>query len=49
MSSKLNEKRQILNVLFSNLEIKDKKGILTLREPFDKLLAMSDHPKCRKR
>ncbi|MEI8328402.1 MAG: hypothetical protein WCG14_00140 [Chlamydiia bacterium] len=46
-SSKVDEKRQILNFLFSNLEIKDKKAIITLREPFDKLLAVSDHPMCR--
>ena len=48
-SSKVDEKRQILNFLFSNLEMKDKKAIITLREPFDKLVAVSDHPKCRKR
>lgn len=48
-SSKVNEKRQILNFLFSNLEMKDKKAIITLREPFDKLVAVSDHPKCRRR
>lgn len=48
-SSKVEEKRQILNFLFSNLEMKDKKAILTLREPFDKLVAVSDHPKCRRR
>jgi site-specific DNA recombinase len=48
-SSKVEEKRQILNFLFTNLEMKDKKAILTLREPFDKLVAVSDHPKCRKR
>lgn len=48
-SSKVEEKRQLLNFLFSNLEMKDKKAILTLREPFDKLVAVSDHPMCRKR
>lgn len=42
------EKRQILNFLFSNLEMRDKKATLTLREPFDKLVAVSDHPLCRK-
>jgi len=46
-SSKVEEKRQILNFVFSNLEIKDKKAIITLREPFDKLIAVSDHPRCR--
>ncbi len=46
--SKVEEKRQILNFLFSNLEMKDKKAILTLREPFDRLVAVSDHLKCRK-
>lgn len=48
-SSKVDEKRQILNFLFSNLEMKDKRAIITLREPFDKLIAVSDHPKCRGR
>lgn len=47
-SSKVDEKRQILNFLFSNLEMKDKKATLTLREPFDKLVAVSEHPKCRR-
>lgn len=48
-SSKVDEKRQILNFVFSNLEMKDKKAIITLHEPFDKLVAVSDHPKCRRR
>ena len=48
-SSKVEEKRQILNFLFSNLEMKDKKPMITLREPFDKLVAVSNHLKCRKR
>lgn len=48
-SSKVEEKRQLLNFLFSNLEMKDKKAILTLREPFDRLIAVSDHPMCRRR
>ena len=45
-SSKIDEKRQILDFLFSNLEVKDKKAILTLRKPFDKLIAVSDPPRC---
>ncbi|NGX48004.1 MAG: hypothetical protein K1000chlam3_01390 [Chlamydiae bacterium] len=48
-SSKVEEKRQILNFVFSNLEMKDKKPIITLRESFDKLLAVSDRPTYRKR
>ncbi len=48
-TSKVDEKRQILNFLFSNLEMREKKAIITLREPFDRLIAVSDHPKCRKR
>lgn len=48
-SSKVDEKRQILNFLFSNLEMKNKKVIITLREPFDKLIAVLDHLKCRRR
>jgi hypothetical protein len=39
-SSKVDEKRQILNFLFSNLEMKDKKLIITLREPFNRLIAV---------
>ena len=46
-SSKVEEKRQIMNFLFSNLEMRDKKAIITLRELFDKLVAVSDHPMCR--
>ena len=46
-SSKVDEKRQILNFLFSNLEMRDKKAIITLRELSDKLVAVSDHPMCR--
>lgn len=45
-SSKVDEKRQILNFLFSNLEMKDKKAVITLREPFGKLVAVSDHSMC---
>lgn len=48
-SSKVDEKQQILNFLFSNLEMRDKKVIVTLREPFDRLIAVSDHSKFRKR
>ena len=48
-SSKVEEKRQILNFLFSNLEMRDKKAIITLREPFDKLVAVSDRPMYRRR
>lgn len=48
-SSKVDEKRQILNFLFSNLEMRFKKAIITLREIFDKLVTVSDHHKCRKR
>lgn len=48
-SSKVDEKRQILNFLFSNLEMRDKKAIITLREPFDRLVAVSDHPMYRRR
>ena len=43
-SSKLDEKRQILNFLFSNMEMKDKMAIITLHEPFDKLVAVLDLP-----
>ena len=44
-SSKVDEK--ILNFVFLNLKMKDIKAIITLREPFDKLVAVSDHVKHR--
>jgi hypothetical protein len=34
-SSKVDEKRQILNFLFSNLEMNDKKAVVILNEPFN--------------
>ncbi len=48
-SSKVEEKRQFFRLLFSNLILEDKKLVITLREPFDKLLAVHDHPTCRRR
>lgn len=44
MSSKLKEKQQLLNFVFSNLRLDGEKLSVTLREPFSTLLAMSHQP-----
>lgn len=44
MSSKLGEKQQLLNLVFSNLKLDGKKLLVTLREPFLTLCAMSHQP-----
>ena len=43
----INEKKT--KHLFSNLEMRDEKAIITLREPFDRLVAVSDHSMYRRR
>ncbi len=43
-SSKLSEKQQLLNLVFSNLKLDGKKLLVTLREPFLTLCAMSHQP-----
>lgn len=43
-SSKLAEKQQLLNLAFSNLKLDGKKLLVTLREPFLTLCAMSHQP-----
>lgn len=43
-SSKLSEKQQLLNLVFSNLKLDEKKLLVTLREPFLTLCAMSHQP-----
>ena len=45
MSSKMPEKQQLLNFVFSNLKLDGKKLLVTLREPFSTLLAVSHQPK----
>lgn len=40
-SSELQEKRQLLNFLLQNLELKDKKLLFTAKTPFDTVLANS--------
>ena len=44
ISSKLPEKQQLLNFVFSNLKLDGKKLLVTLREPFLTLCAMSYQP-----
>jgi hypothetical protein len=44
MSSKLAEKQQLLNLVFSNLKLDGKKLLVTLREPFSTLIAVSHQP-----
>lgn len=45
-SSEVDEKRQLLNFVFQNLELKDKKLFVTLREPFKKIKDTSLAGKC---
>ncbi len=40
---------ELRNKTLSNLILEDKKLTMTLRESFDKLLAVHDHSKCRSR
>lgn len=44
MSSKLSKKQQLLNLVFSNLKLEGKKLLVTPREQFSTLLAMSHQP-----
>ncbi len=44
ISSKMPEKQQLLNFVFSNLKLDGKKLLVTMREPFSTLLAMSHQP-----
>jgi hypothetical protein len=45
-SSEVDEKRQLLNFVFQNLELKDKKLSVTLREPFKIIKDTSLLEKC---
>lgn len=44
MSSKMGEKQQLLNFVFSNLKLEGKKLLVTLREPFLSLSAVAHQP-----
>lgn len=46
LSSNLDEKRELLNLVFSNLKLRDKRLLVTLREPFSLLMAASHQPMC---
>lgn len=43
-SSKLGEKQQLLNFVFSNFQLDGKRLLVTLREPFLTLTALSHQP-----
>ena len=42
LGSELNEKREILNLLFQNLYLKDEKLVYKLNKPFDSILVCND-------
>lgn len=44
MSSKMGEKQQLLDLVFSNLKLDGKKLSTTLHEPFSTILAVSHQP-----
>ncbi len=44
MSSKLGEKQQLLNFVFSNFQLEGKRLLVTLREPFLTLSTMPHQP-----
>ena len=46
LSSNLDEKRELLNLVFSNLKLREKRLLMTLREPFSLLMAASHQPMC---
>jgi len=46
VSSEVDEKKQLLNFVFQNLELKDKKLSVTLREPFKIIKDTSQLEKC---
>ncbi len=46
LSSNLDEKRGILNLVFSNLKLREKKLFVILREPFSLLMAASHQLMC---
>lgn len=40
----MSEKQQLLDLVFSNLKLDEKKLLVTLREPFSMILAVSHQP-----
>ena len=46
LSSNLDEKRELLNLVFSNLKLREKRLLVTLLEPFSLLMAASHQPMC---
>lgn len=46
LSSNLDEKRELLNLVFSNLKLREKRLLVTLREPFSILMQAAQHPMC---
>ncbi|MEK6745874.1 MAG: hypothetical protein AABY33_02430 [Pseudomonadota bacterium] len=48
-SSTIPQKRELLNFLFANMQLKDGNLCYTLKKPFDSFLNNNDCPKWRKR
>ena len=46
LSSNFDEKQELLNLVFSNLKLRDKRLLVTLREPFSLPMAASHQPMC---
>ena len=46
MSSNSDEKRELLNFVFSNLKLREKRLLVTLCESFLVLMQASQHPMC---
>ena len=44
LSANLDEKREVLHLVFSNLTLEEERLLVTLREPFSLLMAASHQP-----
>jgi site-specific DNA recombinase len=43
-SSEVDEKRELVNLVFQNLKLEDKKMLTEVREPFHTMIGYKDHP-----
>jgi len=43
-SSEVDEKRELLNLVFQNLKLEGKKMLTEIREPFSTMIGYKDHP-----
>ncbi|MBS4168356.1 hypothetical protein PARA125_000991 [Parachlamydia sp. AcF125] len=43
-SSEVEEKRELVNLMFQNLKLERKKMLTDIREPFSKMIGYKDHP-----